>query len=221
MDTQPQQLDDTDLVELPFVDIADLSGRKRQEQLLPGVVRRMERPRGSFSIRVDPDLSTADDIHKSYGQTTSMGICRFVQLLFIANETIPKHARMTDEQLARILVSEFPESKRVKNHPRSRLMSYYRSHYNSGSLIPKEGVPLLKSRRYTKSGEIANGYNGKALRGLKKLEADEEQAAQVAEWKRNGSVGVKVSKPRHRDHGQTGQPEEGFAEQEDWGMGGQ
>src|SRR5687768_6445848 len=45
---------------------------------------------------------------KSTGKKTGFGICRFIAYLFEANELLPRSTKMTDEEIKRKLLTEFP-----------------------------------------------------------------------------------------------------------------
>ena len=104
------------------------------------------------------------------GKETGMGICAFWSTLFLANEGLPKRRRMTDAEIKRQVLEEFPadsQPNRTKESLRKLAegevtVNYYRGLYNKGRLTNGK-VPEKSSKRYGDNGDEVRGKSGKPL----------------------------------------------------------
>lgn len=116
--------------------------------------------------------SRADYVPRTKPRTSKLGICRFWAALFEANESRSKRRKMTDEEIKRQVLLEFPiedQPERTQSALRklgavgekgSVTVNYYRNLYNKGKLTG--GVrPEVQSQRYNLEGEIVNGRSGR------------------------------------------------------------
>ena len=102
---------------------------------------------------------------RSKGKKTGMGICDFWSALFAANEALPRTRKMTDEEIKRQVIEEFPDRKSVqrlgKVGERGKVtINEHRLLYNLGRYT--RGVkPKQLSRRYNADGNVVDGRTGK------------------------------------------------------------
>lgn len=88
-----------------------------------------------------------------------MGVMEFVRSLFELNERLPPRERMTDAEIARQIVENYPHTgtaRSIKAHldgKGGRTVSYWRAHYNSGHICPFREPPKIQSQRYNDMGE--------------------------------------------------------------------
>ncbi len=59
-------------------------------------------------------------IHRSVGRTTGQGISQFVRVVLEANEEAPIFRKLTDVELARLIILEFPDRTNIARHFRWR-----------------------------------------------------------------------------------------------------
>lgn len=110
----------------------------------------------------DPDRKPAS-IPKSRGQRMGMGIYSFWATLFATNERLPKFRRMTDTEIKRQVMKEYPNRSSVQRLADGRdTVNYYRNLYNAGKLTGGI-VPPIPSRRYSNKGLVLNGRSGRPL----------------------------------------------------------
>lgn len=113
--------------------------------------------------------------HRTYspttrGKNTQLGICSFWATLFLANEGLRKSEKMTDAEIKRQVLAEFPKDEQPPRTQESLrkldegevTVNYYRGLYNKGRLTGKK-IPKHLSKRYGNIGEVINGRTGKAL----------------------------------------------------------
>lgn len=103
-----------------------------------------------------------------------MGYCQFWIHIFELNELTPKRRKLTDEQIARKVQDEFPNSQTAKeltmdSEAVAKLgrtkhsVNQYRNSYNAGTFT--NGVkPRIVSYRYGKRGERVNPRTGNAIK---------------------------------------------------------
>lgn len=124
------------------------------------------RPYKEIVIQVHPDFVPRLQTHLvknvSRGITSNLSPKGYLAFLFEINEYLPKKHKLTDYQIARAVVSEFPAHtnfQRFLDFSSVRKHAYYsvhgqRSYYNSGKLIKAQPVrkgPI--SFRYNSEGE--------------------------------------------------------------------
>jgi len=129
---------------------------------------------GGIEKTPDPP-SRVDYVPRTKGQTSGLGICMFWSAMFKANGALPKTKKMTDEEIKRKVIGEFP----AENQP-PRTQSFLgklgevgqkgtvtvnaqRIMYNNGKLT-SGNVPDKVSVRYNEDGEVVNGRTGKVHR---------------------------------------------------------
>jgi len=106
-----------------------------------------------------------------------MGIMQFLCALFELNEKLPPRNRMTDAEIARQILENYPltkvaESIRLYNEGANRNqggrpVGYWRGHYNSGNICPNRLPPAIQSRRYNDFGQpyTARGTRARLSKG--------------------------------------------------------
>lgn len=160
-------------------------GDKRRDKRR-GSARKKKRPQppSSFRLTVPVSVEERKRQHKVLGIDTRLGICSYIRILLEVNETLPRHKKMTDDQLTRQVVTEFPNARSTR-----RLLSgevpfgYWRTRYNH-NLIGLGSKPARKSRRYTAKGRLANSRTGRVLIGEKLKKVEEEIAEEIARGRR-------------------------------------
>jgi len=111
---------------------------------------------------------------KSKGKRTGMGVCKFWALLFVMNEKLPLHEKMSDNEIKRQVLVEFPNQKSTKRLKEGKqTVNYHRTLYNTGRYTPQEteayGKPaennaeLPRSYRYNSIGQRVAGHNPKRV----------------------------------------------------------
>lgn len=103
------------------------------------------------------------------GIQSNLGICSFWCTLFLANEGLRKSEKMTDAEIKRQVLKEFPRHQQPSRTRESLrkleegivTVNYYRSLYNKGRLT-RGIVPKHQSRRYGDSGNLVHPKTGKA-----------------------------------------------------------
>lgn len=104
-------------------------------------------------------------IHKSKGKTTGLGICSYIAILFDVNESSPRKKKMTDSDIAKKILEEFPSRKSAKSFldhsVRYLTINSYRGFYNSGALTGT--IPKVRSFRYGKLGLPVEGRKGNRI----------------------------------------------------------
>lgn len=114
--------------------------------------------------------------HKTQGTQTGMGIYTWLAHLFAANEAVAQFNKLTDEQILRRLVKEFPNLSTVTEmaavealqaqgiRVKKRIsINRYRGWYNRGNMT-RGVVPKPQSRRYDSSGRMVHKKTGKPLK---------------------------------------------------------
>ena len=121
-----------------------------------------------FAKKIKP-LKTPDlppQIQKTKGKVTDLGMMQFLFNLFLLNEKLPRHNKMTNEEIKRQLYREFPEYMATRKDileektrkaggrrpPDPNSINYYRYLFNIGKLV-KNSTPPLCSFRYNIEGE--------------------------------------------------------------------
>lgn len=119
-----------------------------------------------LTIRRTPDAKRVVRVPGRSGH----GFFEFLEALFILNEKLPKTQKMTDTEISRQLVEEFPNSttaQRMAAREVNSTVNKYRTYYNRGRFHKVTGEPLtppaVQSHRYTEDGEVANPQTGKPL----------------------------------------------------------
>lgn len=127
----------------------------------PGVVRVQKTPDRSRKMPYYP---------RTQGRNTGMGICEFWSYLFELNERLPPRRKMTDEEIKRQMIEEFPDRPTVKKlgpvGGKGRdTINQNRQLYNSGRFT-RGAPPRVYSYRYTIDGEVADPRTGRPLSEL-------------------------------------------------------
>lgn len=102
---------------------------------------------------------------RSAGRRYGMGVCQFWAYLFELNESLPKKKKMTDEEIKRQMLLEFPDRPAVLKlgevGKRGQVtVNHYRQLYNMGRLT-SDVVPEVRSIRYSLKGLPVNPRTGK------------------------------------------------------------
>lgn len=134
-----------------------------------------QKPKKSFSVKIrlpQPHRGIGSGappprtpVHKSHGKSTGLGICQYIALLLEVNETLPMHKKITDKQLARVVIEEYGYLLERKRSSVRRLFNgeidfgYFRSLYNTGKLTGTK--PVIRSNRYDEKGMIDNRRVGR------------------------------------------------------------
>jgi hypothetical protein len=117
------------------------------------------------TIQRTSDKKTRKRSQYTYGMRTKLGVCAFWAALFELNEALPKQKKMTDAEIKRQFLEEFPD------RPSSRRLgavgavgevtvNHYRQLYNRGRFTG--GVPpTVPSCRYDAKGGRVDGRTGK------------------------------------------------------------
>lgn len=159
--------------------------------------RSVVKPRRSFSVSVRPSEEIRTALHKTHGATTGLGICSYAAVLLKMNEELPKTNKLTDEDIKVLLLREYPDGRSTKRLAEGKItVGYYRTRYNDGTLTGL--VPVVKSRRYTARGELADRRTGRPLIGAQlmdailEIEAEQKRLATTPQ-EEMGDVDISVS----------------------------
>ena len=108
-------------------------------------------------------MAFTNQVSKSKGVTTGVGICVYFSNLFEANELAPKKKRIDDLRIAEKVVEEFPERDSAQAFlTGKKTVNDYRNRYNKG--IFTRGVPPRRlSLRYNKTGQAVDGRTGRHM----------------------------------------------------------
>jgi hypothetical protein len=92
----------------------------------------------------------------------------FIAGLFELNEILQDHKKMTDAEIRRQILQEFPNNRtaaylKPNNKTRTLTVNYWRCFYNRGQLSPGIDKPKMPSRRYDEHGNVVNSRTGKPL----------------------------------------------------------
>ena len=142
-----------------------MPGTQNTERLARTAATKLAKKLG---VRSTPDVKGRKSTPRTTGKRTGMGICAFWCALFEANEALPKARKMTDEEIKRQMIQEFPSQPAIQKlgpvgQRGTVTVNQYRIMYNTGKL--SNGVlPAKPSRRYTDKGELANPRTGKPLK---------------------------------------------------------
>lgn len=121
-----------------------------------------------IDIQKTPDVfGRTQYVPRSAGKKSKMGICQFWAYLFELNESLPRKHRMTDEEIKRQVIQEFPDRQAVvKLGPVGQkgevTVNHYRQKYNVGRFT-QGMVPKKLSKRYGLDGKEVNPRTGKPL----------------------------------------------------------
>jgi hypothetical protein len=104
---------------------------------------------------------------KKRGKHTGLGVCQFLATLFVANEIVPEKDKLTDEEIKRQILREFPEKIKQLGPLGSvgdRTVGSWRTDFNKGKFTTGQR-PERVSYRYNMDGKRVNGRTGaKVLR---------------------------------------------------------
>ena len=106
-------------------------------------------------------MSFTQQVSKSKGITTGVGICVYFSNLFEANELAPKKKKINDRRIAEKVAEEFPERESAQSFlTGEKTVNDYRNRYNKG--IFTRGVPPKQlSLRYNKNGQAVDVRTGR------------------------------------------------------------
>ena len=97
-------------------------------------------------IEKTPDARKPRMPRYSEGMKTGLSVFQFLSSLFQANELLPRSRKMTDAEIERKIVNEFPEqpiSEHLSLRPRKYTVNWYRNRYNGGRFSSGQ-VPCLE-----------------------------------------------------------------------------
>ncbi len=118
------------------------------------------------TIQATPDSDRRNQYApRSAGKKYGMGVCQFWAYLFELNESLPKKRKMTDEEIKRQMLLEFPDRKAVLKlgeigKKGTVTVNHYRQLYNMGRLT-SDIPPAVRSVRYSLKGLPVNPRTGK------------------------------------------------------------
>lgn len=105
------------------------------------------------------------------GLKTRLGICLFIAQLFQLNEALPAARKISDAEILRQIVEEFPEAGLTKRLLKRLLtVNQLRIQYNHGQLTARRR-PAVVSHRFDARGRAVDGRTGTRL-----LDATEQTA---------------------------------------------
>lgn len=147
----------------------------------------------TLKIRKTPDSKRVR--RKSHGKHSGLGVFEFFVLLFEANERLPRNQKLTDAEIARQVIREYPDrSIAAKLQSGELVVGKYRCYYNSGRL--NNGVkPLIKSARYGETGEQVNDRTGEPM-VAKEAKKAKRVAGGVGRLQRSNPAGGRPSGKR-------------------------
>lgn len=135
----------------------------------------------SLGIKKTPDRKPRTTrTPRTRGVKTGLGICDFWCNLFAANELLPKKRKMTDEEIKRQVIEEFPKRDSVKKlglvgERGTVTVNEHRLLYNRGRYT-RNVVPVVRSVRYNSDGIPVDGKTGRrALSGQELFEFDQKR----------------------------------------------
>jgi hypothetical protein len=118
-------------------------------------------PFSRLSPRRTPD--PIRDRSKTKGRKTGLGVWRFWAMIFAQNETMPRHKKLTDAEIARLFCTEFPAQPLAKDLVAGRAtVNKYRRYFNQGRFTLGV-VPSILSKRYDLDGNTVDARTGRLL----------------------------------------------------------
>ena len=121
-------------------------------------------------------MSRSRGLKPPKGATVKLPICRFIAQVFEANEILPKGRKLTDEQIKKEILEQFPYHASSRRLAAGKIdVGYWRSQYNSGFLTMGKGTktkrnpirPKVLSNRYDKEGRIVVSVRPGAARRVR------------------------------------------------------
>lgn len=102
---------------------------------------------------------------RTQGRRSKLGVMEFWYALFELNELRPKDKKLTNAEIARQMVAEFPDRENIQrllDDP--TLVNSFRFRYNTGDLLSyRPGRPKHISFRYNEDGERINSRTGQPM----------------------------------------------------------
>jgi hypothetical protein len=135
---------------------------------------RLPHRRGNYSMPVDRLMAAYSKVKtvklrakkaKTQGKRTKLGITRFLFQVFQHNELLPRQDKLTNEQIAAMLLEEFPDQDKLhRGLERGGKFGVndYRRRYNSGTLV-RDVFPDRCSFRYNVSGLPVDARTGRRV----------------------------------------------------------
>lgn len=115
-----------------------------------------------LQIEKTPDTSRRFKDAKKKGKNTGMGVWQLYETLFAGNEMLSKNKKMTDEEIKRQILLEFPEQEKPLGRPgRSgkKTINELRQRFLRGDFTKGER-PSCFSYRYDIDGDRVDGRYG-------------------------------------------------------------
>lgn len=110
------------------------------------------------TLRIHRVADPYDEVVRgSYGLVTGLSLQEFLWNLFVVNEELPRHKKLTDETLIHFIAQEFPDSQfgkpQYSHAQRLGILSRCRSRYNCGRMfwqgdVKRGRLPTKRSYRY-------------------------------------------------------------------------
>jgi hypothetical protein len=143
------------------------------------------------------------------GTTSNLSITAYIAFLLELNEYMPKEHKLTDYQLCRAIIREFPHRPRIQRlRPQKTLesktedtLTYWRARYNRGDIFPDRRPrtgPI--SFRYDENGDRLGFFGAKKLltqegyeQALRQYGHDNRPGAEF-DWKEVKARGYQVRK---------------------------
>jgi len=121
-------------------------------------------------IRKTPDVTHRKSPHFTEGEETGLSVFQYLAALFQANEQLPAKEKMTDAEIERKIVAEFPNepiARQLSARPREYTVNWFRQRYIEGRFtqgqVPTDGSALPISHRYGINGTRVKPRTGKPL----------------------------------------------------------
>lgn len=120
----------------------------------------------NLSIAKTPDTKAYATIRRTRGLKFGLSPKEHWAGLFELNERLPKHKKMTDEEIKRQMLKEFPDHLGIKalggvgeKSKHGMTVNQFRKRFNQGKLTPHP--PQILSKRYDINGNEVNPRTGK------------------------------------------------------------
>ena len=161
------------------------SSKKPNNKRLKSIVTRLRNTSREYFRELGCKSGTLDTNRTSArhrGLRTGMGLLEFLETIFIANENRSKTGKITDEEIARQIIREFPRcrtstalrqwlrgGKQTSVRTEPATVNRFRNKYNAGRLgtpDPETGEyhpPVIQSHRYGPDGSIVNPRTGRKI----------------------------------------------------------
>lgn len=114
--------------------------------------------------KLSKDTPIYEPVKRARGARSGMTVTKYWCYLFAANEALPPEEKLTDEEILKAMMAEFPNNDWGPFIRRRYTVNVYRNHYNQGRFTG--GVkPTTESLRYL-DGKIVNNRTGNPDKSL-------------------------------------------------------